>query len=89
MHKADGKAPVLYVCVRSWFGLQGKCGVCVYGMLCVYIGVFLKSGCEHVTLHLHTILLTEMKHDNEIRGFGGDYLDMDCISWREKHCILK
>lgn len=49
-------------------------------MLCVYIGVFLKSGCEHVTLHLHTIVLTEMKHDNEIRGFGGDYSDMDCIS---------
>lgn len=39
--------------------------------VCTYIGVCFHSGCEHVTLisvHLHTILLSEIKQDNEIRG---------------------
>lgn len=42
--------------------------VYTYTLVCVEC---LYSGCEHVTLisvHLHTILLTEIKQDNEIKG---------------------
>lgn len=45
----------------------------VFTVCCMYryIGVCFKSGCEHATMisvHLHTVLLTDIKQDDEIRG---------------------